>query len=52
MKYLGGALVLGYAVLHFMGLDPWPDDERGKLPQGRRGPGSAMLWRDGFMGGK
>ncbi|MBL9037893.1 MAG: hypothetical protein JNG84_05190 [Archangium sp.] len=53
MKYLGGMLVLAYAGLHAMGLDRFPDDERGALPATvRLAPAGILLWHDGFMGGK
>jgi hypothetical protein len=53
MKYLGGLLVLAYAALHVMGLDRFPDDERGEVPASvRTAPGGVLSWHSGFMGGK
>lgn len=53
MKYLGGILVLAYAALHALGLDRFPDDDRGELPaEVRSAPGGILSWHTGFMGGK
>lgn len=53
MKYFGGFLVLGYAVIHLLGVDRLPDEERGDLPPSvRLAPGGILMWHDGFMGGK
>lgn len=53
MKYLGGVLVLLYVVLHALGVDRFPDDERGTVPESvRTAPGGIMMWHSGYLGGK
>jgi len=53
MKYFGGALVLLYLTLHSLGLDRFPDDDRGTVPPSvRTAPGGIMTWHSGFLGGK
>jgi hypothetical protein len=53
MKYFGGILLVLYAGVHALGLDRFPDEERGTVPANvRRGPGGLLLWHTGFMGGK
>lgn len=53
MKYVGGVLLLLYALLHVTNLDRFPDEERGNVPANvRTAPGGILLWHTGFMGGK
>lgn len=53
MKYVGGAILVLYAVVAFTGYEPFTTEERGAVPTDvRRAPGGLMLWHGGFMGGK
>lgn len=53
MKWFGGIVVALWALLHGLGADRFPDDDRGELPASvRTAPGGILMWHDGFMGGK
>jgi len=53
IKYLGAAIVAGYAALSIYGFEPFSAQERGRVPaDARRGPGGVLLWHTGFRGGK
>ena len=53
MKYVGGALVLAWALAHVLRLDRFDTDDRGSVPASvRTAPGGITSWHDGFMGGK
>jgi hypothetical protein len=49
MKYLGGVIVILYALVAFSGWEPFTREERGQT--GTRGSG-VRYWTGGFMGGK
>lgn len=49
MKYLGGIIVVLYALAAFSGWEPFTRAERGQA--GTRGSG-VRYWTGGFMGGK
>ncbi|HEX8436311.1 hypothetical protein [Archangium sp.] len=50
MKYIGGVIVLLYAVVAFSGWEPFTRSQRGQVA-GVRG-GGVRTWTGGFMGGK
>lgn len=53
MKWIGGIVVLGYALMAFSGWEPFAREQRGKVTGDvRRGPGGVLLWTGGFQGGK
>jgi len=53
MKYFGGVIVLLYAVMALLGLEPFTQAERGRAVKGGGGGlGVARYRSGGFMGGK
>ncbi len=53
MKYVGGLLLLAYAAVTFLGVEPFTQEERGVVPSDvRHGPGGLLLWHSGYRGGK
>jgi hypothetical protein len=49
MKYIGGVIVVLYALMALTGWEPFTQAERGQA--GARGSG-VRYWTGGFMGGK
>jgi hypothetical protein len=53
MKYLGGLILVAYAAVAFLGIEPFTQSQRGKLSaDARRAPGGVFFWPVGFRGGK
>ncbi len=49
MKYIGGVIVILYAVVAFSGWEPFTRAQRGQAAVTR---GGVRTWTGGFMGGK
>ena len=52
MKYLGGVVVLLYAVVALSGWEPFTREQRGQVANVRSGSGGVRFWTGGYMGGK
>ena len=50
MKYIGGIIVVLYAVMAFSGCEPFTRSQKGAVA-GARGSG-VRYWTGGYMGGK
>ena len=50
MKFIGGVIVILYAVVAFSGCEPFTRSQRGQAVA--RGGGGVRTWTGGFMGGK
>jgi hypothetical protein len=49
MKYIGGVVVLLYAVVAFSGWEPFTREQRGRA---NVSGGGVRFWSGGYMGGK
>lgn len=53
MKYFGGLVLVGYALLTMSGWSPFGGGQRDQTPGNvRRGPGGILIWTGGYQGGK
>ena len=50
MKFIGGIIVLLYAMVAFSGWEPFTREQRGQTTAPRGG--GVRTWTGGFMGGK